>query len=110
MVRALRSFVEQGDGTLPLPGSLPDMKALSATYVQLQKLYRQKASKDLATFKLLLTDVLNQVNLPLDAISPEEIESFVKHASFLKLIRGRTLQDMQEHPNIATIGEPHKSF
>lgn len=83
------------------------MKALSATYVQLQRLHRQKALEDLATFKLFLTEVLKEVNLPLDAISPEEIESFAKHASFLKLIRGRTLQDVQKNPNIDTISEPN---
>jgi amyloid beta precursor protein binding protein 1 len=96
MVKALRHFVEQGDGTLPLPGSLPDMKALSATYVELQLIYRQKASEDLAIFKRLVVEVLQSVSLPFDVISDEEIESFAKNAAYLKVIRGRRLRDMTE--------------
>lgn len=96
MMRALRQFVEQGDGTLPLPGSLPDMKALSSTYVQLQLLYRQKAAEDLVKFKQLLMAVLQSVSLPVDIISVEEIDSFAKNASYLKVIRGRRLTDFTE--------------
>jgi hypothetical protein len=96
MARALRQFVEEGDGTLPLPGSLPDMKALSATYVQLQLLYRRKAAEDLATFKRLLEGILQSVSLPVDIISSEEIESFAKNASYLKVVRGRRLADLTE--------------
>lgn len=101
MVRALRHYIEQGDGTLPLPGSLPDMKALSSTYVQLQLLYRQKASEDLATFKRLVSEVLQSVSLPADDISDGEIESFAKNAAYLKVIRGRRLRDTAESHGLA---------
>ena len=97
-------FVEEGDGTLPLPGSLPDMKSLSATYVELQGLFREKAAKDVDTFRGYLTTVLEEAQLPADAISTAEIESFTKNASYLKLIRGRRLRDMIESPKSATIG------
>lgn len=72
------------------------MKALSSTYVQLQLLYRQKAAEDLAIFKQLLLVVLQSVSLPADTISTDEIESFAKNASYLKVIRGRRLRDMTD--------------
>ncbi|PWN37308.1 uncharacterized protein FA14DRAFT_159419 [Meira miltonrushii] len=103
LVRALREFVEKGDGTLPLPGSLPDMKAQSSTYVELQKLYKTKASEDVQQLQQHLEEILNQVGLPSNAISQDEIESFAKHTSYLKLIRGRPLNDRLEKPDANAI-------
>ncbi|UZJ54857.1 hypothetical protein CBS101457_004177 [Exobasidium rhododendri] len=103
LVRALRSFVEQGDGSLPLSGALPDMKSLSATYVELQRVYRAKANEDVTTFKRILIQVLQQVNLPVDAVPSDELQSFAKHASYLKLIRGRPLRDIIERPKLEAI-------
>jgi amyloid beta precursor protein binding protein 1 len=105
LVRSLRSFVQHGDGSLPLPGALPDMKSLSATYVELQRIYRAKAMEDISTLKRYLAETLEQVGLPTDAISIEEIESFAKHASYLRLIRGRQLRDIIEHPRSEAVGE-----
>ncbi|MCO5596227.1 hypothetical protein L7F22_050287 [Adiantum nelumboides] len=103
LVRALREFVEKGDGNLPLPGSLPDMKAQSSTYVQLQKLYKNKASRDVQQLQHYLEEILNQVGLPINAISQDEIESFAKHTSYLKLIRGRLLSDRLDKSDVNAI-------
>lgn len=103
LVRALREFVEKGDGTLPLPGSLPDMKAQSSTYVELQKLYKTKATQDVQQLQRYLEDILEQVGLPSNAISQDEIESFAKHTAYLKLIRGRPLSDRVEKPDVNAI-------
>lgn len=99
LVRALREFVRDGDGTLPLPGSLPDMKAQSSTYVELQHLYRAKAASDVGRLRSCLETVLQQVGLPVNAISADELESFAKHAAYLKLIRGHRLRDRIEAPD-----------
>lgn len=100
LVRALREFVEKGDGTLPLPGSLPDMKAQSSTYVELQKLYKTKATQDVQQLQRYLEGILEQVGLPSNAISQDEIESFAKHTAYLKLIRGRPLSDRLDTPDV----------
>ncbi|CAO1635685.1 unnamed protein product [Parajaminaea phylloscopi] len=106
LVRALRDFVAAsatdvpsgGEGHLPLPGSLPDFKATSSTYVEIQKLYKGKAQKDLLAFRAYLHRTLTSVGLPVDAISEDEVSSFAKHAGYLKLIRGRSLEESRTHP------------
>ena len=68
-------------GVLPLPGSVPDMKAQSAVYVQIQNLYKTKARQDTA-------EVLETVRAhPHGAsIDKQEVETFCKNAAFIKLI------------------------
>ncbi len=106
LVRALRSFVHAsstdaipgGDGSLPQPGALPDMKALSATYISLQKLYHAKAEADLAAFQQHLDVVLKEAGVP-SAIPEAEVRSFVKHAAFLKVVRGKQLGEQNSKPD-----------
>ncbi|GAA5865166.1 hypothetical protein JCM3774_002158 [Rhodotorula dairenensis] len=105
-VRAFTRHPSNPDHLLPLSGALPDMKATSAAYVTLQKLYRQKARDDLDLVKQLLADSLSRLGglggstgeqAPAAAAIPdEEIESFVKHAAWLKVIRGRSLRQEAE--------------
>ena len=66
---------------LPLPGSVPDMKAQSKVYVQLQNVYKSKARQDAA-------EVLEIVHATADGqqIDPAEVELFCKNAAFVKLI------------------------
>ena len=68
---------------LPLPGSLPDMKAKSGVYVQLQNLYKSKARQD-------CSEILETVRMHPNgaAIDKAEVERFCKNAAFVKLIRG----------------------
>lgn len=106
LIRALRNFVETpsqhspsgGEGQLPLPGSLPDFKASSSTYVEVQRLFKQKAQRDLEGLKGHLAAVLASVDLPSAAIADSEVESFAKHAGYVKLIRGRSLRERYGSP------------
>lgn len=68
---------------LPLPGSVPDMKAQSTVYVQLQNIYKAKARQDVA-------EVLEDVRLHPSGkdIDVAEVEIFCKNAAFIKLIHG----------------------
>ncbi|TVY24558.1 NEDD8-activating enzyme E1 regulatory subunit [Lachnellula hyalina] len=68
---------------LPLPGSVPDMKAQSTIYVQLQNIYKAKARRD-------ISEVLEIVRAHPSGKDVEvaEIETFSKNAAFIKLIRG----------------------
>ncbi|KAK2627802.1 hypothetical protein QTJ16_002448 [Diplocarpon rosae] len=68
---------------LPLPGSVPDMKAQSTVYVQLQNIYKSKARKDVA--KVLETVRSYPGGKDIDVA---EVESFCKNAAFIKLIHG----------------------
>ncbi|KAL9085050.1 MAG: hypothetical protein Q9165_007791 [Trypethelium subeluteriae] len=94
IARAIKTFYQQ-HGSLPLPGSLPDMKAQSKDYIELQNVYKAKARKDVA-------EVLSHVRSleksresvwPSDSkITEQEVEAFCKNAGFIKLIRGRPLR------------------
>ena len=66
---------------LPVPGSVPDMKAQSKVYVQLQNIYKTKARKDVA-------EVLEIVRAAPGGgdVDPEGVELFCKNAAFIKLI------------------------
>lgn len=70
-------------GVLPLPGSVPDMKAESQVYVRLQSIYKNKARQDVA-------EVIASIRAHAhgDRVTTEEVETYCKNAAFIKLIRG----------------------
>ena len=81
---------------LPLPGTLPDMKAQSADYINLQNTYKKKARQDLA--EVISTVRSTEERLKRKApIDEKEVEAFCKGAAFVKLIRGRPLRFAQIH-------------
>lgn len=72
------------------------MKASSAQYVTLQTLYRGRAKQDLAEVKQALSGLLSGLGIAEARIGEEEVETFVKHAGYLKVIRGRSLREEAE--------------
>ncbi|APA12929.1 hypothetical protein SS1G_08407 [Sclerotinia sclerotiorum 1980 UF-70] len=79
---AVKRFYEKHN-ELPLPGSVPDMKAQSNIYVQLQNIYKAKARQD-------VQEVLETIRAHPRGkeIKVEDVEVFCKNAAFIKLIRG----------------------
>ncbi|KAL2754551.1 hypothetical protein ACRALDRAFT_1076212 [Sodiomyces alcalophilus JCM 7366] len=77
---AVKEFYEK-HGCLPLPGGLPDMKAQSSVYIELQNIYKAKARRDAA-------EVMESVRRTPggDAIDQAEVDLFCKNAAFVKLI------------------------
>src|SRR4051812_8753720 len=77
---AVRKFYEKHN-CLPLPGNVPDMKAQSKVYIQLQSIYKAKARQDVA-------EVLEMVRQTPggEDVDPGEVELFCKNAAFVKLI------------------------
>ena len=86
---AISAFVS-ATGALPLPGTLPDMKAQSADYIALQNLYRSKSQADIEAITLTIRDLESTLQRP-KQIPAKEIEAFCKNASWVKLIHGRPL-------------------
>lgn len=68
---------------LPLPGSVPDMKAQSTVYVQLQNIYKSKARKDAAQVLEIVRKHPSSKE-----IKASEVDNFCKNAAFIKLIHG----------------------
>jgi amyloid beta precursor protein binding protein 1 len=85
---AIKQFYKKHNA-LPLPGSVPDMKAQSTVYVRLQNIYKAKARHDVA-------EVLETVRSHPKGndIDLAEVESFCKNAAFIKLIRGSGSSDV----------------
>ncbi|TQN67580.1 NEDD8-activating enzyme E1 regulatory subunit [Colletotrichum shisoi] len=77
---AVRDFYERHQ-CLPVPGGLPDMKAQSSVYIELQNIYKAKARKDAAE---VLASVRQKPGG--EGVDPAEVELFCKNAAFVKLV------------------------
>ena len=75
-------------GVLPVPGSVPDMKARSKDYIQLQNVYKSKARKDLAEVLESVRFLERNANRSIP-IEEKDVEAFCKNAAHIKLVRGR---------------------
>lgn len=87
IANAVQQFTSK-HGVLPLAGGLPDMKAQSNDYIQLQKIYKDKARQDCAE----VTVTVRQLEKQAARVSPvdeKEIENFCKGAGYIHLVRGR---------------------
>lgn len=90
IAHAIRNF-HSNNAALPLPGALPDMKARSADYIQLQNIYKAKARKDLSEVMQDVRSVEKRLGRQ-SAIEEKEIEAFCKGAAFVKLVKGRPIR------------------
>jgi amyloid beta precursor protein binding protein 1 len=85
VANAIKKFYDY-HGLLPVPGSLPDMKAQSADYIKLQTLYKSKARADVGSITKIVRETeaaLSRANSP---IPDAEIEAFCKNASHLRVL------------------------
>lgn len=85
---------------LPLPGSLPDMKAQSADYIALQNIYKTKAKKDVEEVTGIVRQIESQLGSRPSPVLEKDIEIFCKNAAHIKVVRGRNipqLDDGDEH-------------
>ncbi|SCZ96749.1 BZ3500_MvSof-1268-A1-R1_Chr4-1g06682 [Microbotryum saponariae] len=104
-VRLFTLHASNPSGLLPLSGALPDMKAHSSVYVGLQNVYRTKAQQDLHLVTSLLSQLLQSLGLDRSRIEVEEIETFVKHSAYLKVVRGRSLRMEMEQSLLSEKGK-----
>lgn len=95
-------------GVLPVPGSVPDMKARSADYIRLQNIYKSKARKDLAEVVDSVRFLERNANRGTH-IEEKHIEAFCKNAAHIKLVRGRPFHVVQSGEKI-TWGDQAKSI
>lgn len=96
MIAALSRFVQQeGHGSfLPLDGSLPDMHATTQRYLELQRIYKEKADADAAAVERHASALLNDMGHdPRPSITSAAVRHICKHARHLRVIRTPKLQD-----------------
>ncbi|XP_026823150.1 NEDD8-activating enzyme E1 regulatory subunit [Rhopalosiphum maidis] len=97
MIKALKDFVDnEGCGKLPVRGTLPDMTADTFKYISLQQLYHEQAAKDAEAVYNRVQQLLQDINLPDDTITEQDIKIFCKHASELCVMRGTRIADEYE--------------
>ncbi|KAJ5295788.1 hypothetical protein PENANT_c001G05153 [Penicillium antarcticum] len=98
---AIKTFYES-HSVLPLPGSLPDMKAQSADYVSLQNIYKAKARQDVEEVTKTVRQLESQLGRQTPAILDREIEVFCKNAAHIKVVRGRSIPQVSIDSDMAT--------
>ncbi|QRV78421.1 NEDD8-activating enzyme E1 regulatory subunit [Ceratobasidium sp. AG-Ba] len=95
LLRALHLFTA-ARGYLPLNPSVPDMKADTKSYIQLQGMYKRQADAERKEFVGLLREVIAQTGQrhvegdgEVPGVSDDAIVEFVKNAHGLKVLRGQ---------------------
>jgi amyloid beta precursor protein binding protein 1 len=99
---AIKTF-HASHGVLPLPGSLPDMKAQSADYVALQNIYKAKARQDIEEVTATVRKLESQIGRQAPAIPDREIEVFCKNAAHIKVVRGRDIPQISIDSDASTL-------
>jgi len=92
LAAAVNEFLHnEGAGTLPAQGTVPDMAADTDTFLKLQKIYQNKSAKDLAVVTHRVNSITNHLGRP--AIPEEEIKIFCRNTYFLKVLRYKSLEE-----------------
>ncbi len=88
LMAALKRFVEhEGEGKfLPLPGGVPDMHSSTKNFMALQRIYQDKAEKDIDAFVKHLDALLAQTGAKHE-LSREDVKRFCKNAASVRLLR-----------------------
>ncbi|KAK3510226.1 hypothetical protein QTP70_030449 [Hemibagrus guttatus] len=77
MARGVRDFVQnEGNGKLPLRGTIPDMISDSDKFINLQNVYREKAMQDASVVAKHIRSHLQAVGKPAESISEQDIRLF----------------------------------
>ena len=102
IANAIKTFYDE-HSLLPLPGSVPDMKATSEGYIKLQNIYKAKARKDVAEVTASVREIEKSLSRT-SSVEQSEIEAFCKNASHVRVLTNPgnkalpTLQLMQKDP------------
>ncbi|KAJ5404939.1 hypothetical protein N7465_006223 [Penicillium sp. CMV-2018d] len=99
---AIKTFYAS-HGVLPLPGSLPDMKAQSADYVSLQNIYKTKARQDVEEVTATVRQLESQLRRQTPAIPDRDIEVFCKNAAHIKVVLGRDIPQISIDSDASTL-------
>ena len=94
LVRALREFVvNEGQGRLPVQGSIPDMTSNSVAYTDLCQIYQSQAKRDIETVKGYLSQILLSLGKSTNYISEEEVRLFCRNSAYLRFLKYRSIAD-----------------
>ncbi|KAK3085260.1 hypothetical protein FSP39_000802 [Pinctada imbricata] len=104
LLRAVKDFTQkEGNGALPLRGTIPDMTADSKRYIELQNVYREQAARDVTVISHGVQELLQQIGKE-SCISEDDVKTFCKHAAFVRVLRCRRLHE-EYNPKTANTQE-----
>ncbi|KAF2942043.1 NEDD8-activating enzyme E1 regulatory subunit AXR1 isoform X2 [Oryza sativa Japonica Group] len=104
LVAALKEFIaNEGNGELPLEGTIPDMTSLTEYYVSLQKIYQAKAESDCLALEHHVKDILKRIDRDPDSISRAYIKTFCKNARKLRVCRYRSMEEEFSSPVLSEV-------
>eukprot|EP00877_Chromochloris_zofingiensis_P006019 jgi/Chrzof1/1670/Cz10g16180.t1 len=94
LLAALKAFVEhEGEGRLPVEGSIPDMHATTDLYLRLQRIYHDQAVKGAAAVEAHVRQILAGLGRSTDGISHEAVRHLSKNARNIRVLRYRPLAE-----------------
>jgi amyloid beta precursor protein binding protein 1 len=103
---ALKAYMaSDGNGMLPLEGTIPDMTATTDAYIALQRLYADRAQADVAAVEAHLATLLRSSGRPAGSIPHDIVRLFCKNAAHLCALRYPPLsQELACHGDGASSG------
>ncbi|KAJ7311967.1 hypothetical protein JRQ81_006291 [Phrynocephalus forsythii] len=97
LARAVKEFVaKEGQGNLPVRGTIPDMIADSSKFIKLQNIYRDKAKKDAEAVANYAAKLLQSIGKAPESISQKELKLLCSNSAFLRVVRCRSLLEEYE--------------
>jgi len=104
IANAVRQFVHhEGQGKLPLMGTVPDMHSDTDSFINLQGLYVNKSTQDMEHVKRYVKHNLQHFGKTGNEISDYTIKLFCRNSLLLKVIRYRSLDDELFHPIVENL-------
>ena len=102
LARAVREFVyNEGNGHLPLRGSIPDMISSSDMYVQLQRVYQLRASRDVDAVYSHAQQIMSSIGKK-QLVSKLVVKEFCTNSAFVKYTKYRSISE--EYSNLKCEG------
>lgn len=94
LTAGLRQFIER-EGCLPLEGAIPDMTSTTESYVELQRLYAEKASLDACSVWQSAIELAEHVGLlkPEEFITEYDAKIFCRNCRHVRFMEWRPLAD-----------------
>jgi len=104
LAAAVKEFIaNEGQGTLPVQGRVPDMHADTDRYIKLQTLYRRKARNDINSVRNHLNNLLKQHGRAPESIPDYDVKEFCKNACYIRALHFRSIQQEHTSPNKSEI-------
>jgi amyloid beta precursor protein binding protein 1 len=105
LLKSLIIFMKNFNGCVPLNGQVPDMTATSASYVQIQKVFHDKAVGDMHALKEIISSVLTEIGRSPTEISDETIELFCHNVYNLRRVTTTKIEEELSVSNMEVLKE-----